>query len=162
VNPFSRRTAIGFAFVFVAVAARANAQQAELPPEANQADSLMKAKDFAAAAKLYERLVAKLPKAWAMWRGLALSSYQTKDYARAATAFENVAELTSLPTPLYNAGVSHALAGHDSVAFAFLSRAAVTGKIPVNNFVSDPDLERLRKDKRFEAVLATAQKSAAP
>jgi len=147
---------------FLAALPRANAQQPEPPPEVLRADSLMKAKDFAGAAKVYEQLVIKLPDAWGMWRGLALSSYQTKDYARAATAFEKVADLTSLPTPMFNAGVSHALAGHDSLAFLFLRRAAATGKIPIDNFKNDPDLERLRKDERFGGVLAIAQKAAVP
>jgi hypothetical protein len=44
----------------------------------------------------------------------------------------------------------------------FLRRAAATGKIPIDNFKNDPDLERLRKDERFAAVLAIAQKAAMP
>jgi tetratricopeptide (TPR) repeat protein len=158
-----RHTRVALLIVTLCAAgSTAAAQAAELPPEAARADSLMKAKDFAGAAKLYEQLVVKLPAVWGMWRGLALASYHNKDYPRSAAAFEKVAEITSLPRPLFNAGVAHALAGHDDVAFSFLTKAAASGKIPVSDFKSDTDLERLRKDKRFDAVIAAAEKSAQP
>ncbi len=150
------RASVAVFFLCVAPASRATAQQAD----ASVADSLMTAKDFAGASKVYERLVAQSPKEFALWRGLAFASYQTKNYSRAAEAFEHVAELTSAAQPLFNAGVAHALAGHDDAAFVYLNKAAATGKVPLDRFRSDADLERLRKDKRFDEVIAAAQKAA--
>ncbi len=134
----------------------ASAQQAD----AARADSLMATKEFAEAARIYEQLVVQSPTEFALWRGLAFASYQTKNFARSAEAFEHVAELTSAALPLFNAGVAHALAGHDDAAFTYLNKAAATGKVPLERFRTDADLERIRKDKRFDGVIAAAQKAA--
>ena len=56
----------------------------------------------------------------------------------------------------YNLACSYALLGQREEAFAALGRAVELGYRDVEHMRRDPDLESLRTDKRFEAVLEGA------
>ena len=53
----------------------------------------------------------------------------------------------------YNLACTHSLLGHLDPAFAALSRAVQLGYDKLEHLREDPDLENLKKDRRYEEIL---------
>jgi adenylate cyclase len=66
-----------------------------------------------------------------------------------------VASDPSNPLTLYNIACLHSLAGRTSLALDHLELAVEKGMRNRDWFMTDPDLEPIRDDPRFHALLAT-------
>jgi serine/threonine protein kinase/Flp pilus assembly protein TadD len=85
------------------------------------------------------------------WALQALGDHKrSEEWARRAS----VSDPTN-PLMLYNLGCLHALAGRSSLALDHLERAIEQGMRNRDWFTTDPDLESLRNDPRFHALLPT-------
>jgi serine/threonine protein kinase/Tfp pilus assembly protein PilF len=77
-------------------------------------------------------------------------SVRSEEWARRAVASDPTNPLT-----LYNIGCLHAVAGRTGLALDHLERAVEQGMRNRDWFMTDPDLESVRGDPRFQALLKT-------
>jgi tetratricopeptide (TPR) repeat protein len=131
-------------------------------PAAQAAEARFKAGHYAEARTAYEALVRKAPTVGRYWYQLGLTCAELKNDERAAEAFERAAGIDQGPRSMYNAGAMHARLGHRDRAFEWLGKAAPTGFLSVQLLKTDADLEPLRADPRFAALLATVEKAFTP
>lgn len=148
-----------------AIAATARAARAQsgppgrgvaLPADIMDAEKLRQAGKTPQALAAFEALTKKYPKNSFVWLGVGRAAAAANDYPRAVTAFERSVAIDSNPTALYNTGAAHARLGHTDKAFVYLKRAAETGKVPVDVFRGDSDLDKVRDDPRFKELLQIA------
>ncbi len=62
------------------------------------------------------------------------------------------------PAHHYNLACSHSLLGHLDPAFQALTRALQLGYDKIDHLRSDPDLENLKKDRRYESLVKDLSK----
>jgi tetratricopeptide (TPR) repeat protein len=100
------------------------------------------------------------------WAELAETHYHLRDYPAAIDAYKKLLALAeegkwkspSLSTTYYNAACSMALAGRNDEAFEYIDKAMVAGRkgsqsLRATLFEHDMDIENLRKDPRFPAMM---------
>ena len=143
------------------------AQVPATPPAAKPtlaaAQARLQAQDPAGAAKILEQLVAAEPTNGRAWRNLG-NVYQTlKDYDKAIAAEKKaLAVEPGMPSPLYALGDQYALEKNNDQAFAWLQKARDTHRIDMTQMEGDTDLDGLRADPRYKALLPTAADFANP
>jgi hypothetical protein len=150
-----------------ATAAHLNAQGARLasPEQASAdrvADSVFAAKDYKQAARLYARLTQLDSAAPRYWSQLGMSAALTNDFVTGARAFERASTLHGGPAASYNAGAMFARLGQSDSAFAWLRRAVQGGFFDTTTLLHDTDVESLRGDARFAAIVHDASVAPAP
>ena len=137
--------------------------QQPAPPGLPQAMQRLNSGDAAGALKIAEDVVAREPANARAWRVLGLAAKGTKDLDRAIAAFQKSLEIEPAnPVGLYNTGAVYAVKGEKDRAFEWLGKAKATKKLDMTQIQTDADLEPLRADPRFAALLPTAADFAAP
>lgn len=132
-------------------------------PSSEEADAHLAAGRFAEAAVAYESVVAATPGDGRGWFRLGFSRHALGHYREAIAAFARAEPLYSLPQAVaYRIARAHARLAETDQAFTWLERAVARGFNQVDQLRADPDLESLRADPRFAAILVAAAREASP
>jgi len=120
-----------------------------------QADARTAAKDWAAAAPLWEKVVAANPVEGRFWDRLGTARYRSGDYRGAIAAYEKAVELGygAAANNAYNIACAYARLGDKDKAFAALSRALALGFLDLPALRTDPDLASLQGDPRLALLV---------
>jgi hypothetical protein len=135
-------------------------QAAAAPPGIPEALRIQ-AKDPAAAAKILEGVTAREPKNARAWRLLGVALHQSRQFDRAIEAYLKAIVLGPDPTATYNIGAAYARKNDPDKAFEWLAKAKAS-RFDMTYMQVDPDLEALRKDARYAALLPTRSDFANP
>jgi hypothetical protein len=109
------------------------------------------------AALLFSSALAHAQTAPATLYTQAMSAYQAKDYAKAAPLFDQDLRSKRVPTAsnYYDVACAWALAGNAGKAFGYLKQATAAGFEDVEHLQTDTDLTSLRKDRRWQPLVAS-------
>jgi tetratricopeptide (TPR) repeat protein len=121
-----------------------------------QAEAKMAAQEWAAAASIWEHVVAANPTMPHYWEQLGRSRQFAKDYRKAIEALEKSLELgAGYPfNAAYNIACSYAKLGEKEQAFKWLEKAMDMGYRNLQVVRIDTDLKLLRGDPRFVKLAA--------
>jgi tetratricopeptide (TPR) repeat protein len=121
-----------------------------------QAEAKMAAQEWAAAASIWEQVVAANPTMPRYWEQLGRSRQIAKDYRKAIEALEKSLELgAGYPfNAAYNIACSYAQLGEKEQAFKWLEKAMDMGYRNLQVVRIDTDLKLLRGDPRFVKLAA--------
>ncbi len=87
--------------------------------------------------------------------------FRQQKYAEAETLLQQLVKLNpKSQSAHYNLACALARQGKVEDAYTALSNAVAAGYLNINHMKADPDLEALRNDKRFSAILAKAAQAA--
>jgi beta-lactamase regulating signal transducer with metallopeptidase domain/tetratricopeptide (TPR) repeat protein len=112
---------------------------------------------WAEAAKHYEEVTRKHPEIGRAWFNLGFARLKGNDPRGAAAAFQKSIELGHRPgTSSYNLGCAYAVAGNTDAALKALQSAIDRGLDIADYITGDDDLDSLRNDPRFEALVEKA------
>jgi hypothetical protein len=122
-----------------------------------QAEEKVRAQDWAAASRFWERATELNPHLGESWAQLAYAYYQAKEYQKAIRAYELGMNLgAGFPaTSAFNISRGYAMLGDRERAFAWLDRALAMGFRDLWRMRVDVDLDSLRSDLRFKRLAAT-------
>jgi tetratricopeptide (TPR) repeat protein len=162
---FLRSLGVGAAIATLAVAVPVQAAQ---PMAASafvalltQAEAKSAAKDYAAAAPLWDRIVAANPVEGRYWSSLANARFRSGDYRAAAPAYEKAIELGYAPAiSAFNLACSYARVGDKDHAFEALDRALHLGFLDLEALRKDPDLALLQGDPRLVRLVPPLARTA--
>lgn len=126
-----------------------------------QARARSAAKDWPAAAALWEQVVAANPVEGGFWTSLATARYAAKDYRGAIAAYQKSVALGagSPEISAYNIACAYALLGEPDPAFAWLERALALRFLDLDLLRTDTDLASLRGDPRLARLIPIADVS---
>jgi tetratricopeptide (TPR) repeat protein len=162
-------TTIGIALALTSLSASQSAAQSSTSAPVNaasatvqRADSLFQRKEYAAAAKVYESIVAGMPNDGRSWNRLGQARAATKDYAGAAEAFERAVAIGHNPIVIYNAAAMRARAGQRERALAWLDTLAASGFTGAPLLRGDSDFVSIQDDARFQRVVETIDRAFRP
>jgi hypothetical protein len=131
-----------------------------------QADSLFAAGDWTRAAVLYKTIVKKEPNLAVVWNNLGVCYHQTKKYAQAIESFQH--SLSSQPDSAAQIFTQVALARAYAMnqqpdkAYPQLEAAISSGYAQAHELETQADLEVLRKENRYTALIQRATENAFP
>ena len=126
------------------------------------ADSAFQASDWLTAAKRYEAVVARDSTSGYAWFRLGASRHSATDYRGAIQALEHAARLGFQPLNVrFRLARAYARLGERDRALALLDTAARRG-LPPQQIQNEHDLDALRADARFAAIVATAEATRYP
>jgi hypothetical protein len=141
-------------------------KSADMKPEgcpalAEQAEAKMKAKQFAEAVALWERVVELNPVVGDYWARLGRARYDAKDYRKAIPAHEKALELGAgyRWTAAYDIACCYALLGEKEPALKWLEKALALGFRNLKHVRDDDDLKSLHDDARFCELAALVDTS---
>ncbi len=122
----------------------------------DEANSHFKNGDWPAAAEAYRALAEQAPEDGRTWFRLGYSLHQLEDYDRAAEAYEAAHRLGwSKPLAAFNLACTYSRSGnHD--------KAIDSGFGGLKNLESDTDLDPIRNDPRFVALVLSADRNSRP
>ena len=140
---------VSLAFLVFPAQARADASKpseagpAACPVLAERAEAKSKAKQFAEAAALWERVVELNPVVGDYWAKLARARYDAKDYRKAIPANEKALELGGgyRWAAAYDIGCCYALLGEKEAALKWLEKAFALGFRKLKHARDDDDLD---------------------
>ena len=121
----------------------------------------IQAKDPAAAAKILEGVVEREPKNARAWRLLGVSLQMSKQFDRAIEAYMKALAVGPDPTSTYNIGTAYARKNDLDKTFEWLAKAKAQ-RFDMTQMQVDTDLEPLRKDPRYLALLPKKEDFANP
>jgi tetratricopeptide (TPR) repeat protein len=127
------------------------------PAERKQAQDFLRDKDWDHATKAYASIVEREPKNGPAWFGLGHAYHGAARYSSAIDAFQHAVDIGQNPVAMYDLACCHALAKDKESAFVWLEKAVATGFDRSEQIRSDTDLESLRGDARFQAIVARAE-----
>jgi transcriptional regulator GlxA family with amidase domain len=111
-------------------------------------------KNWTAAVETYRELLKEQPADAALWNPLAQTLVAMKDYDGAIEAYSHVAESKEQRAgALYNTACVYSLKSDNDRALEYLGKAVDAG-FKGSWALSDPDLENVRKDARFQKLAA--------
>lgn len=114
----------------------------------------LQASDFAGAARILDQVTQREPDNGRAWRNLAVACQNLKEWDRAEEANQRALQVEpAVPTPLLSLGVVYALKGDRDQAFAWLAKARATHKIDMTQLDVTPELNPLKTDPRYKALL---------
>jgi tetratricopeptide (TPR) repeat protein len=148
-----------------AASAGAQAQQAggfQLSPERRAADSLLIAKQYAAAIVAFERLTTTEAGRPGHWMQLGFAAYGAGQFEKAGDAFARSNALARNGIARYNAAAMYAKAGKVDAALAWVDSAVALNAMVPEQVAKDSDFDRIRPDARFVAAMERAQKALTP
>ncbi len=142
--------------VLIATTSWSQGRKKVTKPTMAWADSVYSNGQFAAAIPAYEALLkdpANRTNA-GTWNKLALSHLSQKQYAQAATSFEEVYRFNKrFPAIFLNRARAYSGAGNIDQSLQMLDSAAIIGRFGNFNLLeNDPAFENLRKDSRYQAA----------
>ena len=150
------------AFLIGAASASAHAQGGASSAVTASADSAFQANDWATAAKRYEAITARDSASGYAWFRLGASRHGLADYRGAVQALDRAARLGFQPLNVrLRLARAYARLGERDRALALLDTAARRGLSP-QQLQSEHDLDALRADARFAAIVATAESTRYP
>ncbi len=153
-----RRAAIAVGLLSIAAATFAQS-----PAGAVDANAAYQAKDWPAAAKSYESVVAREPENAMAWFRAGTSQLRLRAFDRAIVSLEKADALGFVPFfTKYNLACAYAGLGRIDDGFRALNGAIEAGYKNVEQLKSDPDLASLREDARFGAAVEKAERAAFP
>lgn len=131
-------------------------------PESAQA--LFQGGKWKEAAGAYEVLADKEQDNVLYWSRLAYARQRLEDFPGAVRAYEKVLGLSKQgnSTMLYNLACAYARMNRKAKALEALNEAATAGFNQPNFLETDTDLENIRSETAFKAILARVQNNAAP
>lgn len=139
--------------------------QAQNPPDqlASSANTAYQAKDWTRAQPLYAQLVQLQPDSYANWYRLGVCSQALGQHEKALESFQK-AQADGLPVSIvgYNFAAVYASMGQTDKAIDQLSEAVKQGYGRPDQMSTDPDLQSIRGDSRFPALLEQAKHNQAP
>ncbi|MFY0577727.1 DJ-1/PfpI family protein [Cystobacter fuscus] len=110
-------------------------------------------KNWTAAVETYRELLKEQPSDAALWNQLAQTLTVMKDYDGAIEAYTHVAESKELRlAAFYNTACVYSLKADNDRALEYLGKAVEAG-LKGTSALSDPDLENVRKDARFQKLI---------
>jgi tetratricopeptide (TPR) repeat protein len=121
----------------------------------SKAEAATAAKDWKAAAGLWQSVVDANPVNGRFWNQLGNAHYEAKDYRRAITAYEKALELREgFPSNVaYNIACCYALLGDKENAIKWLDKSFELGFRNLAHAQTDSDLESLHQDARFRKLV---------
>lgn len=142
----------------VAFAQETTEAAAEVRAAANAAWSAQK---WQAASASYQKVVEHNPKDGQAWHRLGYALHAQGRLDEALEAHERTLAFPAFaPTGAYNTACVYALKGDKDKAFAWLEKSIGFGMNDARQFAGDSDLDSLRKDPRYAAVMAKVKESA--
>jgi tetratricopeptide (TPR) repeat protein len=147
--------ALALAFAAVPASAAGTPDGTAFVTLVDQAEAKSAAKDWQAAAGLWEKVVAANPVEGRFWSRLGNARLAGKDYRGAIPALEKAVELGSgFPeNNAYNIACAYALLGDKDRAFDWLRRSLAARYLDLQSLATDPDLTSLRGDPRFATLV---------
>lgn len=141
------------------------AQEQDVGKHRAALSAAMQSQDFAAAEASCRKIIAQVegdPQAWFLL-GYSLHAQKKLDEAlschkKAASLAVDNRQIRSLAT--YNAACVYALRGEKDAAFAWLDKAIAAGFANPQQLQTDSDMDKLRGDARFAAVMEKTRASA--
>ena len=126
------------------------------------ADSAFQANDWITAAKRYEAITARDSTSGYAWFRLGASRHAAADYRGAVTALDHAARLGFQPLNVrFRLARAYARLGERDRALALLDTVARRGLAP-QQIQNEHDLDAIRVDARFAAIVATAEATRYP
>ncbi|HEY6147762.1 MAG TPA: tetratricopeptide repeat protein, partial [Thermoanaerobaculia bacterium] len=123
----------------------------------------LQAGDPAGAVAILEPLARREPDNPQVWRALGVARIKTKDLDGATAALTKALELEpGSPRAMYNLGVVAALKNRPDEAFDWLGKVRAGRKLDMTYVQVDTDLDAIRKDPRFAALLPKPEDFANP
>ncbi|MBI4880980.1 MAG: DUF2911 domain-containing protein [Planctomycetes bacterium] len=160
-------TALSLALLALLAFPAARAQEGA-PPSASQLTKTMSAQlqkqDWAGAMQTAKSLLEIDEKNGQAWHGLglALHSLGRLDEALEAHVKASTSSNPNIgPVACYNAACVHALKGQKDEAFAWLDKALNAGFTGFDHMATDPDMDGLRDDPRYQKFVEESGKTAA-
>jgi tetratricopeptide (TPR) repeat protein len=131
------------------------------PEILRSAEASTAAKDWKAAARLWQQVVGANPVNGRFWSRLADANYGAKDYLRAIAAYEKELDLrVGFPADAaYNIACCYALLGERENAIKWLEKALDLGYRHLEHAQTDSDLQSIRGDVRFQRLAGLADVS---
>ncbi len=126
-------------------------------PQAQQLQScnaLVRAGKFSEGEQALRELLQSAPNSGPAWMLLGHALYGQKRYGEALPAFEKASSTPKLTSgAAYSAGCMAALIGETDLSFSWLTRAVAAGFADGPLLATDTDLDSIRSDPRFGALL---------
>lgn len=139
------------------------APPAPAAPSLRDAQARLQSGDPAGAATLLDTITAREPGNARAWRMLGVARQQLKSYDAAIAAYSTAFRLEpENPLAIYNLGTVYALRNDPDRAFEWLGKAAALRVLDMTQIEQDTDLESLRADPRFKALLPKPEDFAQP
>ena len=147
--------------ILLAIMCTANLSLAQTPTIQTAAE-LFKAQKWDEAAKLYEEIVKTEPGNGRAWYFLAMSRHSLGQYQPAVEAFQKNIAISNNPNAMYNLACAYSRLKQTDQAFDWLEKSLKSGIGPGINLSTDADLENLRSDVRFKAMLEIYDRKTKP
>jgi len=128
----------------------------------DQANAAWEAKDWAQAAKLYEELSKEKDAPPRVWLRLGASLRGLGKYDMALTAFQKATEVGAGAFAEYGKASTYTGMNQTEKAFTALEAAVKQGFSDLAMFTTDPNLQALRGDARFEKLAEQVKRNARP
>lgn len=129
----------------------------------NVARRHQQAGEWQAAVAAYEVVIENEPDSAVSWFGLAYCLHMSGDYEKAIEAHQKAASFEPFRgISLYNLACAYALTGRTEKAMKALEGSRAAGFDLAEPLPSDPDLDSLRDDPRFEQFLADIERDRQP
>ena len=130
----------------------------------SKADSLFKSKEWALAAKEFEKITTNNPnpKTGITFNRLGTSYYYLGEFQKAVLAFRRAVEISNHPSVKYSLACTFNKLGLKDSCFAWLNRAASSGFAQYKQMQADEDLASLLNEAQFESVLHKVKVNALP
>jgi tetratricopeptide (TPR) repeat protein len=125
--------------------------------ERKQAQQSLRDKDWEHAIQAYVSIVEREPKNGAAWFNLGHAYHGAAKLPAAIDAFQRAADIGHNPVAMYDLACCHALAKDKEKALEWLDRAVQVGFDRSEQIRTDTDLESLRGEARFKAIVARAE-----
>lgn len=136
--------------------------QPQMSPAAQEANTLWQAQKWEDAAKAYESLTKTEPNNGQAWFRFGSALISLNKFQEAIAPLEKAAQIINGPMVHYTVGTAYAKSNNKDKAFEYLTKAASTGFAQYNRMKSDPLLESLREDARYNAALEGVERNARP
>lgn len=132
-------------------------------PDQQAANAAYMAKDWNKAAALYGNLVQTEPKNFRYWYRLGVAEQSSGHQQKAVEAFEQARSI-GMPMVLvgYNIAEAYASLGQGDKALDALKDAVAQGYGQPEQMTSDPALQSIRADARFNPLVEQAKRNQAP